>query len=263
MICDLMQNKEVSAGVNVTYITLDQHKGELQKAIPSAILRLSSYARPLRVERAKKLRQPIDRLASLAAGALLDLAMAPNPDYRSLPIIEGSHGKPDFPKGSGLYFSLSHSRKAACCAISRSPVGVDVEGLVDSYESLCATCLTSDEKMYVKNCSNQAEGMRRFTQLWTRKEALGKYIGCGMEESVLHTNVLHWPSDEIGSSLAWNKKDGNKSVPQIESFNLYEACISVCGHGRVHISGQTLEEILASYTLLSTKHRDKEGRIYE
>lgn len=232
--------------INVAYVLIDRYEDEPEETVSSLIARLENRARPLRAERARNLRQPIDRLASLAAGVLLDEVVAPFAHRRILPIVEGRYGKPDFHKSSGLHFSLSHSRTAACCAVSHHPVGIDVETLVNPYEDLCVTCLTDAEVGHVKGCLNQAERIRMFTRLWTRKEALGKYLGCGIEESVLRTDMSRWPIDAATVLPSWRVDGSCETTPRVETLDLDKACLSVCGHGEAYASHHTLEEILTS-----------------
>jgi len=47
-----------------------------------------------------------------------------------LPLIEKTpNGKPFFPEKPDVHFSLSHSRLHVMCAISSSPIGVDIESI--------------------------------------------------------------------------------------------------------------------------------------
>jgi phosphopantetheinyl transferase len=255
MISSSMLKKEASAVqkmINLAYVTFDGYENELDGILTSFILRLSNCVLPMRIERANNLRRPIDRLASLAAGALLDIAVAPFTQSRLIPIYEEPYGKPDFPKESGLHFSLSHTRAYACCAVSLRPVGVDVEEHIDPYEDLCAMCLTNAEDTYLKSYPDRAGRIRAFTQLWTRKEALGKYLGCGMDDSVLCTDMLHWPGSAVKLLAFWQTDDMCRSTPSLKTFDLCEGCISVCGHGDVCLSNYTLDGLLAAHSLLPT-----------
>jgi phosphopantetheinyl transferase (holo-ACP synthase) len=152
-------------------------------------------------------------------------------------------------------------------------------------------CLTTDEDRHIKKQANRAERVRCFTRLWTRKEALGKYIGCGIDESILRADLLHWPqgakailasrrvsdianteiasvasgtrtasySDATRDTRTASSSDATRStsdtasgVPQITTYDLHEACMSVCGHGEVHVSCYSLDEVIALATLAPT-----------
>ncbi len=77
------------------------------------------------------------------------------------------------------YFSLSHSGGMAVVAISKQPIGVDVETLEnEKIESMATKILTDEEKIVFQSVSK--ESRRRFlTEAWTRKESFFKRTGEG------------------------------------------------------------------------------------
>ncbi|MDR2672435.1 MAG: 4'-phosphopantetheinyl transferase superfamily protein [Coriobacteriales bacterium] len=231
--------------IDVVYVMLNQYAEALSETVGPLVSRLNSCVCPARAEHSKSLLRPHDRLASLVAGALIDIVSAPFTGGCVVPVVTGAYGKPDFAEGFGLHFSLSHSRNAACCAVSQRPVGIDIERSIDSCESLFSLCLADAELACIKDCSNRVERIRLFTKLWTRKEALGKYLGCGLNELVLRTDVLHWPGDTAGFLVCRHIRGVQGAVPQIESFELFEAYMSVCGYGRVRVTSRTLSDVLA------------------
>jgi phosphopantetheinyl transferase len=234
--------------VNVVYVMLDRYEDAPGDTIAYLVSHLSSLVPPVRAKRSKNLRQPIDRLAYLTAGALINIAAAPFTHRSAVPITAGTNGKPDFADGSGMHFNLSHCRKAVCCAVSRQPVGIDVEGLVDPYEDLATTCLTDTELAYLGGYPCRAKRISVFTRLWTRKEALGKYLGCGLDESVLQADTLHWPAGAASILATRHTDDTRESAPWIRTFGLQNIYISVCGHGKVHLTSRSLDEVLAAST---------------
>ncbi|MDR3315248.1 MAG: 4'-phosphopantetheinyl transferase superfamily protein [Coriobacteriales bacterium] len=235
------------SAVNVVYVMLDRYEDAPDETIASLASRLSSCVRPARAERSRGLRRPIDRLASLAAGALIDIAVAPFTYQHIVPIVVGVNDKPDFAGGFGLHFSLSHCRKAACCVVSQHLVGIDVEGLVDPYEDLSAMCLTATERTHLEGYPNRAERICMFTRLWTREEALGKYLGCGLDESVLQIDSLRWPAHAASLLAVWHMDDICETAPWVKTFGLPGAYLSVCGHGRVHMTSYSLDEVLTVF----------------
>lgn len=94
----------------------------------------------------------------LALAAEREYGLTPLPRVERLP-----GGKPWFPDDPGLHFNLSHSRGAAVCALSRRPVGVDVELRRQPPRRLSA-------------------GMEpaAFWRLWTGREATVKREGRGL-----------------------------------------------------------------------------------
>lgn len=94
----------------------------------------------------------------LALAAEREYGLTPLPRVERLP-----GGKPWFPDDPALHFNLSHSRGAAVCALSRRPVGVDVELRRQPPRRLSA-------------------GMEpaAFWRLWTGREATVKREGRGL-----------------------------------------------------------------------------------
>ena len=105
-------------------------------------------------------------------------------------IVKGDHGKPGFADADAPRFNLSHcglcrgeqcsllqkrSGIVVACAISRHPVGVDVQEL-RRYGPKFRRILSESERAWIE----EADSDRRFTALWTRKEAYGKALGCGI-----------------------------------------------------------------------------------
>lgn len=114
-----------------------------------------------RQKKTDRLKRTEDRARSVGVGALLRFAVedATELDFDKLTYTAEEGGKPYF-EGDPIYFSLSHSGKYAVCAISDSPIGVDIE-----------------EK---KELPKRIKG--RFANdvfEWTKKEAKGKLTGKG------------------------------------------------------------------------------------
>lgn len=103
-------------------------------------------------------------------------------------LVYGAHGKPELEQG-GLRISLSHTRGAVACAVSESPVGVDVEPLgrpVRDWERLAQRYYTPEEQ----SCADSPE---RFLEIWTRKEAYLKRDGHGLSMPLGQINTLSVP----------------------------------------------------------------------
>lgn len=114
-----------------------------------------------RQKKIKKLKLPLAKAQSLGVGLLLRYAVENNVDleYNSLVFLTEDGGKP-YVEGDPFYFSLSHSGDYAVCAISDSPVGVDIEKEKELSEKI--------KGRFAKN-----------TVEWTEKEAKGKLTGNG------------------------------------------------------------------------------------
>lgn len=92
-------------------------------------------------------------------------------------IARTDRGKPYFPGRPDLAFSWSHSGSLAVCALSRRPVGVDIELVRPRRETLPSYALTEAEQAEYRALGG---GWPAFYALWTRKEAWCKYTGDGL-----------------------------------------------------------------------------------
>jgi 4'-phosphopantetheinyl transferase len=91
-----------------------------------------------------------------------------------------SNGKPFLINHPEIHFSLSHCRKGAACAISRIPVGIDIEEIVYD-DDLAKFVLSEDDYKDVIASSHPAES---FTTAWTEKESYLKMLGWGIIDNL-------------------------------------------------------------------------------
>ena len=97
-------------------------------------------------------------------------------------------------------FSLSHARDVVAVAVSRSPVGVDVESLPDfarRYTADPALCRRVLRRIAAESELKDSEGCEseRLLRLWTGKESLFKYRQRGSflpEETVCGEETRHF-----------------------------------------------------------------------
>jgi len=93
------------------------------------------------------------------------------------PVRKTEHGRPYF-EGEGVPdFNLSHAGHLAACALGTCRVGIDIEEERDSLETekLAARYFSEREQALLQNAPRPL-----FFELWTKKEALGKYLGEGL-----------------------------------------------------------------------------------
>lgn len=90
-------------------------------------------------------------------------------------IIRCENGKPFF-KDNPCFFSISHSHQRWVCVFSQNQVGVDIQYRKFSGNelSIARRFFSEEEASIVEN-----EGIESFYILWTKREALGKYLGTG------------------------------------------------------------------------------------
>lgn len=111
--------------------------------------------------------------------ALLLLLERAGEDPGEIALARKAGGKP-YIVGSRLHFSVAHSSSLAVCALSDSPVGIDTElvrGMRDAV-SLSERFFTRAEAGSVAAAQDPS---REFLRIWTRKEALIKRLGEGVD----------------------------------------------------------------------------------
>ncbi len=86
-------------------------------------------------------------------------------------------GKPYFPSLPHLHFNISHTGPYVLCALSRHPVGVDMETIRPRRPSLPAYALSPQELAAYEGLGGDWPA---FYTLWTKKEAWCKYTGQGL-----------------------------------------------------------------------------------
>lgn len=105
--------------------------------------------------------------------------------------------KPFLTSHPSVFFNLSHSADYALIAIANSPIGVDIEFINKqfTYEEILPTVFNTLE---IHKVMHSNDSHRAFYQFWTRKEAIVKAIGKGIDDDLPKIPVT----------------DGTHSVPQ-------------------------------------------------
>ncbi|ARA98004.1 4'-phosphopantetheinyl transferase [Geobacillus sp. 47C-IIb] len=155
---------------------------------------------PEEKERVQSFRKEQDRahfiigcvLSRFVLAAQLNMAPHEVPIDRTCPACRKAHGRPQLPDRS-FQWSISHSGERVLVAFTAgTPVGVDVEWLDDSYaldiRQMANEVLAEEEKYHLFQASPQ-EQRRVFYTYWTRKEAILKATGKGLQISPLHVIV--------------------------------------------------------------------------
>ncbi|WP_315376111.1 4'-phosphopantetheinyl transferase family protein [Oribacterium sinus] len=89
---------------------------------------------------------------------------------------KGKYHKPYLKEGD-LQFNLSHSASYIAIGLSKRPVGVDVEEILNKEKLFFSTGLWSKEEEEAILASKDQEG--EFTRFWTLKESYLKALGTG------------------------------------------------------------------------------------
>ena len=128
-----------------------------------------------RREKIDALRRLPDKIQSLGAGILLQKAL-PGSDLNQIRF--GENGKPFLSGRDDIFFSISHSEKKVVCAFSDRPVGADIEKRFHFDSDLIHHVYLDSETEYIT--ANFPDPDAAYTDLWTIKESLMKYLGTGL-----------------------------------------------------------------------------------
>ena len=135
-----------------------------------------------RREQALKFRFEQGRRTCVLAYLLLMRGLRQEFGIEEKPLFEyGEHGKPRIVGHPEVHFNLSHCRQAGVCAVSRQPVGIDVESVREYRESLIDYTMNEAEAALIKGSERPEVA---FTRLWTQKEALLKLTGEGISRDL-------------------------------------------------------------------------------
>ena len=111
------------------------------------------------------------------AHALIALAAKELCGKEDATVLRTAAGKPYF-ADLPIHFSLSHSGTVAILAVSDREIGADVEEMREVDMRLAERFFTAREAAYV------AGDRDRFFEVWTKKEAYGKWRGDGLAASL-------------------------------------------------------------------------------
>lgn len=94
----------------------------------------------------------------------------------------GRYGKPYIAEKDGIKFNISHTRGLMGVAISGFEIGLDIENNLatsrDQMEQVSDFCFSDKEIRYIDFGLKGSD--ERFFEVWTRREAYYKWLGCGL-----------------------------------------------------------------------------------
>jgi 4'-phosphopantetheinyl transferase len=178
--------------VELWYIPLTGNDAQLDEL--AATLDEAETARANRFRWAEHRRRYV--LAHGAVRAILGRRLGVRPVQ--VPWIAGPNGKPAL-DGGGDEVNLSHSGDLAFLAVSRRPVGVDVEQVRPEIETTALARHFSPQEAEALESMPDELRVSAFTAMWTRKEALvkarGGRLGQGLGIEIGHDAVVRLPGD--------------------------------------------------------------------
>jgi 4'-phosphopantetheinyl transferase len=130
-------------------------------------------------------------------------------------IARDENKKPYLPSHPKVFFNVSHTLEYGLIAISSNPVGVDVEN-VDREWDYSETTPRIFGEAELEKLTITSDKVRLFFTYWTRKEAIVKATGKGIED-----NFIHIPACD-GMHLIKPKLINNITNLLVLSFDLDE-----------------------------------------
>lgn len=181
---------------------------------------------PYRQQKIAILRHGRDKNRSLAAGLLLDHALAVfGLQERSVEYEIGEWGKPTLKYHPEICFSLSHSGDYAICTVGDKPLGNDIERIKGGRLKVADRFFAREEISWLYEAESEEERTRRMFRLWTMKESFVKAIGRGMSLA-LQDFVIHM-DEESGRARVRHSVDAKyyhmREYREIEGY-----CTAVC-----------------------------------
>lgn len=199
----LLQSRKFRNDKLIEMIYIDEHINDFDLA---AALELISEQRR---EQALRFRYELGQRTCVLAYLLLKRALSEEFGLTENPVFTfGEHGKPSIANHPNIFFNLSHCKKAVACAVSRRPVGIDIES-VGSYKESVARYTMNDEEMALITAAARPEVA--FVRFWTMKEARLKLTGEGI-------------SRDLKTVLAEADKKKYTTVERLERGYIYTVC---------------------------------------
>lgn len=142
-------------------------------------------------------------------------------------IIPDQNKKPVIEDYGYLHFNVSHSKDCIAFAIADTNVGIDVEYINDNfnYSLIAQSCFTIAEINYIKESFTP---VYKFFKLWTRKEALLKADGKGLNDDMNTLNCLN----DLHKSDMKGSFDNNYIINSFEIDKNYIASIAYSCPGK-------------------------------
>ncbi len=141
-----------------------------------------------------------------------------------LTILEKNpYGKP-FLRNSSHKFNISHSGDYCVCCFGDCEVGIDIEQVKEINTDIADLFLCKNEVRYIR----EVESLKRFYEIWTKKEALLKCQGAGLARGLKTYDMTKIKEDGI-----LNCHEGSFFFKKYE-IDDYIMCI--CSNYNTHIN---------------------------
>lgn len=160
----------------------------------------------------------------------------------ALPIIISAGGKPALDGDGALHFNVTHAQGTALIAVSRVPVGIDLEfpRPLNQLDKLVENYFAPDEQRILATMAGD-EKRQAFLAAWTRKEACLKATGEGIVGGLHRYHVTLRSSDEAQLIAI----DGDQEKARCWCLHAF----SVFGDGQAAICAQSETLNVTGFTL--------------
>lgn len=120
------------------------------------------------------------------------------------------YNKPILSNMPNFHFNISHTKDRILCAISSTPIGVDIELSANAPYEVMTLIFHPTEIKYVYSAHTEKEKKYRFFTIWTKKEALSKAWGFGLIKELatictldpgIHSNLYNWKEQDYICSI--------------------------------------------------------------
>lgn len=142
---------------------------------------LEYYLPPERKEKFLRFRREIDKKNCVVAYLLLLHGLYVEYGISNPILSYEQSGKPflrDYPE---VHFNISHCPCGCICAISDSPIGVDIQDIRLFSQQIAERCCSKAELALLKRSPNPSS---EFTKIWVMKESYLKMRGMGITEDL-------------------------------------------------------------------------------
>lgn len=160
---------------------LDAHRREKVVGLNAEMTRIQAIGAGLLLQLAVQNERPDnDEVVVLSVSEVLEKLHEPV----SIDYVYDIHGKPDFADTS-WHFNLSHSGEYVCLVTDDNPVGVDIQQMrpLKNYH-LAERFYSEKELVKMESCTNEAEKVECFYDIWVKKESYAKFTGEGIGKTV-------------------------------------------------------------------------------
>jgi 4'-phosphopantetheinyl transferase len=144
---------------------------------------LIEFLNATELHRAERFYRELDKNRFIICRSILKIILAAHTTLEAKNINLDYHlnKKPYLASHPNLHFNVSHSEDRAVIAISQSKVGIDIEYIAEDFNftNLLPDIFNDDEILAIQTAVDKKHAFYTF---WTRKEALVKALGKGIDE---------------------------------------------------------------------------------